>query len=69
MTKTQIIAMAVAYTLIMAALAQFNILPTPAGIIIAVANVWFWMGRLSCHPHVGTAIDVVAPSKPKWGRG
>lgn len=50
MNRSEIVVLAVVYTLMMVLIVQFIDMPSRWAIIIAVANVWFWIGRMSGHP-------------------
>ncbi len=67
MTPRHIYLLATFYTLMMVALTELGMFPQPGAIILAVANVWFWMGRLSCRPPAPAHDDTPQP-KLKWGR-
>lgn len=48
MNRPQIIWLAVVYTLMMVLVVQFLDMQPRGALMIAVANVWFWVGRMSC---------------------
>lgn len=64
MSAKRIFALAILYTVAMAVAVEFVDVPAGA-ILIAVANVWFWMGRLSTRLPVAPPTDL---PKIRWGR-
>lgn len=66
MSRRGVYAMAVAWTLLMAANVQFGFIAMPWSIVVTVAYVWFWLGRFSCQP--APQIDSEAVVAPRWGR-
>ncbi|MGO4558301.1 hypothetical protein [Mesorhizobium sp. 2RAF21] len=50
MTARTIVVYAIVYTVLMLAAVQFVDVPGRVGIILAIANVWFWIGRMSALP-------------------
>jgi len=66
MSARHIYMLAVAYTVLMVMAGEFGLFPHPGAIMLAVANVWFWIGRLSCSP--SRLEDQDAKPRIKWGR-
>ena len=66
MTTGSVYRMAIAYTVLMSVVVELVDVSAWA-IVIAVAHVWFWMGRLSVSPNAFP--DEPPPQEPvKWGR-
>lgn len=59
MTPRHIYLLAAFYTLMMVALTELGMFPHPGAILLAVANVWFWMGHLSGRAINGARLGAV----------
>lgn len=66
MTSRHIYMLAAFYTLLMVVLTEFGLFPHAGALLLAVANVGFWIGRLSCSPF--RSEDQEAKPPIKWGR-
>ena len=68
MSRKQICAYALAYTLLMCVVVAVIPGTFAPGILIAIANVWFWIGRMSTKSE-WIFDPQSAKALPKWGRG